>query len=300
MSFTEFEKIVCSYPSYDYRLDVPASSMTTFRIGGSVRMVISPTSVKSLVQVVRLCHATDMPYRVIGRGSNILARDEGYDGVWILTGACKEIVLRGHHAEVAAGATLDELIDTLAAASLSGLENLAGIPGSVGGAVVMNAGAFGTSFSDLLVAVDVYDTQRDECYSIPYELCGFAYRKSIFQSRRYVVLGVSLRLGRGRDDILATHAKSIRERRLQTQPYEYPSAGSVFRRPRDHYAGRLIGEAGFSDYRIGDACVSPKHNGFIINLGNATSRDVRSLIEKIKQRVFETTGVLLQTEIIME
>ncbi len=300
MSFTDFKSILCSYPTYECRTDVPASSMTTFRIGGCVRMVISPETPKSLVQMVRLCRAAEIPYRVIGRGSNILARDEGYEGVWILTENCREIRIIGHHAEVATGVSLDALIDTFAEQSLSGIENLAGIPGSFGGAVTMNAGAYGTSISDAIVAVDVYDTERDECYSLPYEQCGFAYRRSIFQSGRYVVLGASLRLGISRDDILRTHIAAIRERRKHSQPLEYPSAGSVFRRPRDHFAGKLIGDAGFSGYRIGDACVSTKHNGFIVNMGNATAQDVRSLIHDIRKHIFRTTGVLLQTEIIIE
>ncbi len=300
MSVTDFQKIVSHYPSYHYHTDVPASSMTTFRIGGCVRMVMSPSTTESLVQVVRLCMASDIPYRVIGCGSNILARDEGYDGVWILTGACCDIRIREQHAEVAAGVKLDTLIDTLSLRELCGIENLAGIPGSVGGAVTMNAGAYGTCISDMLVAVDVYDARRNECYSIPYEMCGFSYRKSIFQSGRYVILGASFRFGRGRGDIISAQAEATRQRRRQTQPYEYPSAGSVFRRPRDHYAGKLIADAGLSGYRIGDACVSPKHNGFIVNLGNATAQDVRRLIEHIRKTIFETTGVLMQTEIMIE
>ncbi len=299
MGFYDFEKLIGAYPHISVRRDVPASSMTTFRIGGNVRMVVSP-AVEDIVHIVRLCRATDIPYRIIGCGSNLLARDEGYDGVWILTGNCQNISIRDCHAEVSAGVTLDALIDTLADAELSGLENLAGIPGSVGGAVTMNAGAFGTCISDLLVAVDVYDTKRNESYSMPYEQCNFSYRKSIFQSGRYVVLAASFRLGHGRGDLIASHAAHIREKRLASQPYEYPSAGSVFRRPRDHYAGKLIGDCGFSGYRVGDACVSQKHNGFIVNLGNASSRDVRTIIKDIRKKVFETTGVLLQTEVIME
>ncbi len=300
MSFSDFQKVLCSYPSYRYRQEVPASSMTTFRIGGCVRMVLFPATRESLVQIVRLCIAAEIPYRIIGCGSNILARDEGYEGVWILTGDCKDVIVRDRHVEVSSGVMLDSLIDIMATEALSGLENLAGIPGSVGGAITMNAGAYGTCFTDLLVAVDVYDTKRDECYSIPYEQCDFSYRKSIFQSRRYVILGASLRLGRGREDIIATHASSIRGRRLKTQPCEFPSAGSVFKRPKDHFAGKLIGDCGLSGSRIGDACVSPKHNGFIINLGNATGRDVKTLIDRIRDKVFETTGVLLQPEIIIE
>ncbi len=300
MGFTDFMNIICMSPTCEYHMDVPASSMTTFRIGGNVRMVLLPANAKELVRVVRLCRTAEVPYRIIGRGSNILAGDTGYDGVWILTEKHHETVMRDCHIEVAAGVRLDCLIDLAAESELAGLENLAGIPGSIGGAVTMNAGAFGTTISDLLVAVDVYDTYRDECYSVSYEQCAFSYRKSIFQSGRYVVLGAAFRLGRSRSDIIRAHAETIRERRRRTQPYEFPSAGSVFRRPRDHFAGKLIGDAGFSGYRIGDACVSPKHNGFIVNLGNATGQDVRAMISQIRRKVFESSGVLLQTEIIME
>ncbi len=294
-----FYQTLETYGRYELKTEVPAALLTTFEIGGLVRLVVYPKTTADIVQAVRLCTAANIPYRIIGRGSNILASDEDYEGVWLITTACNQIDICENHVEVTAGVLLDDLVTHLIEAELVGLENLAGIPGTVGGAIVMNAGAFGTQFSDMIVAVNVFNTKKNQVYCIPYESCGFSYRRSIFQrASEYIILGASLRLGYGRADIIEARAESVKKQRRETQPYDKPSAGSVFRRPRGHFAGKLISEAGFSGYRVGGAAVSEKHNGFIVNMGGATCSDVKTIISQIRKRIFETTGVLLQTEII--
>ncbi len=300
MNTNELTTILEKIPHCKYKTDISASELTTFQIGGNISLVFFPENRDELIQAGKFCHERKIPYRIIGAGSNVLASDEGFDGVWILTERCCYTEVRENHVEVSTGVKLNDLINLAIEKELAGLENLYGIPGSVGGAIFMNAGAFGTSFSDLLVAVDVYDISRDKIYSLPYEKCGFSYRKSMFQKGGYIILGASLRLAYSRSDIVKSRARSVSEKRLASQPCEFPSAGSIFRRPRDHYAGKLIGDAGFSGYRVGGACVSAKHNGFIINLGNATCQDVKTIIADIRKRIFETKGILLQTEIMIE
>ena len=280
--------------------EYPASKLTTFEIGGPIAYVLYPQSISALVKTLRVCHLFGIPWRVIGRGSNLLARDEGYAGAWIMTEGCSRVRFCGCHAEAECGISLSALTEECAARGLGGLENLWGIPGTLGGACVMNAGAFGTRICDLVQAVNVYDPVLDRHSVLGFDACLFGYRESVFQHDPLVVTGVSLRLANSRTDLVRSHMDQVGRKREASQPLDYPSAGSVFRRPAGAYAGRLIQEAGLSGYRIGGAAVSEKHAGFIVNLGGASAKNVRDLIGHIQKAVYQRSGILLKTELIEE
>lgn len=280
--------------------DHPASRLTTFRIGGAVRYAIYPERVAVIPRLLRLIVESGIPFRIVGGGSNILACDEGFDGAWLLTRRCSSVTFHGAYAEADCGLMLHTLIERAAALGLGGLENLYGIPGTVGGAAVMNAGAYGVSFADAVTAVTVYDLWRGAIISLPFDRCAFGYRTSLFQNGRYVILRVALRFTSSREDLIRGAMQATVSRRAASQPLDLPSAGSVFRRPVGAFAARLIEEAGLSGYQIGNAAVSEKHCGFFVNLGGAAARDVRALVTHVQECVRQTSGVYLIPEIIME
>lgn len=281
-------------------LDYPAARLTTFRIGGKIRYVVCPETTETMCALLRILVTQSMPFRIVGCGSNILAPDEGFPGAWVLTRHCCGIRFHGTQVEADCGVALHTLIDRAASRGLGGIENLYGIPGSLGGAVVMNAGAYGVSIADAVTAVVAWDLWRRKTVSIPFTECDFGYRSSLFQGGRYVVLSITLRLTPSREDIVRTTMRSITMRRASTQPLDLPSAGSVFRRPVGAFAAKLIEEAGLRGYAIGDARVSDKHCGFFVNTGAATAGQVRSLVAYVQDRVLRQSGIYLIPEIIME
>ena len=280
--------------------DYPAARLTTFRIGGCIRYVVYPESTEIMCGLLRLLARETVPFRVVGCGSNILAADEGYPGAWVMTKQCNDVRFLGTQVEADCGVPLHTLIDRAASHGLGGIENLYGIPGSLGGAVVMNAGAYGVSIADAVTTVRAWDLWRGVTVSVPFHDCGFGYRTGIFQSRRYVILSVTLRLTPSREDIIRATMRSITVRRASTQPLDLPSAGSVFRRPVGAFAAKLIEEAGLRGYAIGGARVSDKHCGFFVNTGAATAGEVRSLVSLVQDRVLSRSGIYLIPEIIME
>ena len=280
--------------------DYPAARLTTFRIGGNIRYVIYPESTETLCDLLQILMTLPIPFRVIGFGSNILASDGEYPGAWVMTRHCRNIHFCGTRLEANAGVALHTLIDRAAERGLGGLENLYGIPGSLGGAVVMNAGAYGVSIADAVTAILAWDLWRGKTVSLPFDACGFGYRTSIFQGGRYVVLSVSLRLTPSREDLIRAAMHSLTVRRAASQPLDLPSAGSAFRRPVGAFAAKLIEEAGLRGYSVGGARVSDKHCGFLVNTGNATAHDVRKLITFIQDRVLHQSGIYLIPEIVME
>lgn len=297
---TAFPEHLQSLGAVSCDTDQPASRLTTFRIGGAVRYAIYPERVAVLPRLLELIAESGIPFRIVGGGSNILAADEGFDGAWILTRRCSSITFHGVYAEADCGLALHTLIEQAAALGLGGLENLYGIPGTVGGAAVMNAGAYGVSFADAVTTVTAYDLWRREILSLPFDRCAFGYRTSLFQNGRYVILQVTLRFTPLREDLIRSTMQTTVSRRAAAQPLDLPSAGSVFRRPVGAFAARLIEEAGLSGYRIGNVEVSKKHCGFFVNLGGAMARDVRALVAHVQELVRQTSGVYLIPEIIME
>jgi len=278
-------------------LNEPMKNHTTFKIGGPADLMVIPNQVEEIKTVLNYCSIHQIPFLVLGVGSNLLVRDKGIRGIVIELGQnFKSIRIEGEQIWAQAGIRLAELAKKAAAGSLSGLEFAEGIPGSLGGAVVMNAGAYDGEMQDVILEVEVINP-RGEFQTFTNEEMGFAYRKSIFQDELYTVLSARMQLHYGNQaETYAKMHKFARSRR-EKQPLEHPSAGSTFKRPTGYYVGPMIEELSLKGYSIGGAQVSSKHAGFIINKGEATAADVLELIEKIQNEAKKKFGVELHPEI---
>lgn len=276
----------------------PMADYTSFRIGGKAEAFLLPPSEGSLVRLLCFLREENIPFCVIGNGTNLLVADEGVSCVVISTRHIRSVTVSGTDVTVGCGTPLSVLCRRLSECSLAGAEPLYGIPGTVGGAVYMNAGAYGREIADLVTFVSVVDTQSGSCRVLSREDCMFSYRHSVFmQKKRDVILSVELSLSRSREEAVRENMKRYLSLRMEKQPTALPSAGSAFRRPCDGYASRLISQAGLSGASVGGAAVSVKHNGFIVNLGDATARDVTELLWLIREKVEDTFGVCLACEI---
>ncbi len=277
---------------------VPLSSLCTFKIGGPADIVVRPQTRDELVLSVSAAIDCGVPYLIIGNGSNMLFDDAGFSGAVIVTNGMRDTSVDGNVITADCGVPMTALSLRAQGLGLSGLEFAYGIPGCVGGAVTMNAGAYGGQMSDVLVSSEYYDPATGERIIIPSSEHVYGYRESIYLEKpELVVLGAVLELVLcDREEIKQKCDENMRARR-EKQPLEYPSAGSVFKRPPGYFAAKLIQDAGLKGTRVGDAEVSEKHSGFIINRGEATSRDVLELIEIIKTTVYEKFGVCLECEI---
>lgn len=274
----------------------PMSGHTTFRVGGPAKLLVTPAG-EDLARVLACCRRHRVPFEVIGNGSNLLVGDGGIDGVVIEIGKqMAGIAVRDTEIEAEAGALLSSVSAAAAAAGLTGLEFASGIPGSIGGAVVMNAGAYGGEMKDVLAEARVL-TPEGEVLCLPPKELDLSYRHSNVPEKGYVVLGVRLKLAAGEKEKIRTRMEELKEARVSKQPLEYPSAGSTFKRPQGHFAGALIEEAGLRGFSVGGAQVSEKHCGFVINRDGATAADVRSLMEQVRERVKERSGVTLEPEV---
>ncbi len=277
---------------------VPLSGCSTFRIGGPARYLAEPVTTGQLILCLQTANRFGIPYLVIGNGSNLLFADAGYAGVVILTGGVREIRPTKTGFYATAGVKLASLAVAARGAGLTGLEFAHGIPGTVGGAVLMNAGAYGSEMKEIVSEVEFYRVLADERITIPGTAAEFGYRTSLFaKDPDSVILGASVRLSPGDPAQIGARMEELAARRRQSQPLEFPSAGSVFKRPEGHFAGKLIEDCGLKGLRIGGAEVSLKHAGFIVNRGGATAADIRELIAEIQSRVFRETGVKLEPEI---
>jgi UDP-N-acetylmuramate dehydrogenase len=288
----------CAQHAVFYRTDEPMKRHTTFKIGGPAAFYAEPDSVLQLKGLLRACRAQEVEAVVIGNGSNLLVSDEGIDGAVICLGPrFSGISLMEDGLVLAeAGATLAHLCRFAADNALSGLEFAYGIPGSVGGGVYMNAGAYGGEMRDVVLEVHCLDDFLAPV-SISAEACDFGYRHSLFMQNSHVVTGAVFALSPGDRDDICGRMEDIMARRIQKQPLELPSAGSVFRRPEGAFAAALIEQCGLKGRRIGGAQVSAKHAGFIVNTGGATCRDVEALIALIQSEVRDRTGYTLDCEI---
>lgn len=285
--------------SMKIRENEPMRNHTTWRIGGPADRLVQPESVEELQQAIQAARESGAPYYVIGGGSNLLVSDEGITGTVIqLGGSLTGLAITDHTIVAEAGVPLPFLARKAAEYGLSGLEFAAGIPGSVGGAVFMNAGAYQGQISNVIEQVTCCD-DSGQLITLKAADCAFSYRNSRFkQSRELVIVSVKMRLTPGKkEDILEQMQKNTASRNAK-QPVEYPNAGSIFKNPPGDAAGRLIELAGAKGWRQGDAQVSEKHSNFIVNTGNASSRDVLLLVERVKQAVYAETGVLLEEEIL--
>jgi len=289
---------LCTVVGYENVLqNEPMSRHTTFRIGGVADFFVTPTKEDEIWQIISLAKRQDIPCYIIGNGSNLLVGDKGYRGIIIQI--CKKmnrVDVYENRLYAQGGALLSKISAVALEHNLTGLEFAAGIPGTLGGAVVMNAGAYGGEMKQVLTEVKVLD-ENGSINIVTVEELELGYRSSILEKRNDVVLSAVLALERGESDAIRAHLDDLKERRTSKQPLEYPSAGSTFKRPTGYYAGKLIEDAGLRGFRIGDAQVSTKHCGFVINCGQATAKDVDSLMNYIIRQVETKCGVRLKPEV---
>lgn len=275
----------------------PMSKHTTFRIGGPADYFALPKTAEEIGKIIALCKESGTPWYVIGNGSNLLVGDGGVRGVVIqLFKNFNEITVEDTCIRAQAGA-INSLVAKLALREeLTGYEFAAGIPGTLGGAVVMNAGAYGGEMKDILESVTVLD-QAGTVRTLPKEELELGYRTSNILKNGYIVLEAVLRLAKGDPEKIAARMEELKEQRVTKQPLDFPSAGSTFKRPEGYFAGKLIMDAGLRGFRVGGAQVSEKHCGFVINAGGATAADVVKLMEEVQRIVSEKFGVTLEPEV---
>lgn len=286
-------------PAERIKYQEPMRDHTTFHIGGPADVLVMPESVAEVISVIEWARKQGLPYLVIGAGSNLLVRDGGFRGLVVKLGDnFNRIEFNGIEVKAQAGVKVSHLAAMAAEQGLGGLEFSEGIPGSLGGAVHMNAGAYGGEFSQVVTSVTVLN-EAGELLALKKSELEFGYRSSIIQRLRYVVLEVELELHPEEPHLIKERMQELSRQRKERQPLEFPSAGSVFKRPPGRFVGPMIDELGLKGYRVGDAEVSSKHAGFIVNRGQATARDVLALVSFIQQRVKEKYGVDLETEFLI-
>ena len=279
------------------KVNEPMKRHTTFRIGGPADYFLMPSSEKELKGIIEICKSEELPYFILGNGSNLLVSDKGYRGVIVqLYKNYGDIAVKGDEIHASAGALLSQIAAAARNSSLTGFEFAGGIPGTLGGAVVMNAGAYGGEMKDVLKEVTVM-TAEGEILTLPAEKLQMGYRTSIVKTKGYLVLGAVIALRQGAQEAIKERMKELTEQRVSKQPLEFPSAGSTFKRPEGYFAGKLIMDAGMRGYQTGGAQVSEKHCGFVINKEDATAADVCRLIRDVQNKVKEQFGVTLETEV---
>ena len=280
------------------KYDEPLKNHTTFQIGGKCIALIEPKKVEDIIEAIKICRENNLKFFVIGNGSNLLVPDDGYNGVIIkIKSEFSNIQVEGECLIAHSGAKLSEVYTVAYENSLTGFEFASGIPGTIGGAIFMNAGAYGGEMKDIVESVEVLDLDNYEVKELKNEELDFSYRKSIIQRKNYIVLTIKLKLKKlNKEEIKAVY-EDLRERRNSKQPLNFGSAGSTFKRPEGHFASKLIEDAGLKGYHINDAWVSEKHSGFIVNKGNASYKEVMELIEYVQKVVFEKFEVKLETEV---
>lgn len=277
--------------------DEPMKNHTTFRIGGPADCLAVPHTIDEAEKVIRSCRQEGVPCFIMGNGSNLLVSDQGFRGVVVqLYKEFAGIETEGTLIRAQAGASLARIAAEALRNGLEGFEFAAGIPGTLGGACIMNAGAYGGEMKDVLREVTVL-TLEGERKIFHREELDMGYRTSRASREGAVVLEAVLQLQKGEESRIREKMEDLKERRISKQPLEYPSAGSTFKRPEGYFAGKLIQDAGLRGFRVGDAMVSEKHCGFVINCGNATAADVAELIRQIQEKVKETSGVTLEPEV---
>lgn len=272
---------------------------TTFRIGGPADIFVAPDTEEKAARVIRLCREQQAPFYILGNGSNLLVSDRGYRGVVVqIYRNLSEITVEGDVITAQAGAMLSGVARQALAGGLAGLEFASGIPGTIGGGVVMNAGAYGGEMKDVLTEATVL-TQEGEIRRIPAQELHLGYRYSVIPEKGWIVLGAKLRLHPGNPEEIRARMDELKEQRVAKQPLDLPSAGSTFKRPEGYFAGKLIMDAGLRGFTVGGAQVSEKHCGFVVNRGDATASDVRELIAVVQEKVKERFGVELEPEVKM-
>ena len=293
-------ELTCSFLSENgiaYKQNENMARYTTFKIGGNADFLVEVNNETELIKVYEFCRKNDTPLTVLGKGSNVLVSDDGIDGIVMLLSGFDSITVNGDSIVCGAGAPLTALCNCAAANSLSGLEFAFGIPGTVGGAVIMNAGAYDGEIKDVISSVRYLDTDG-QIKTVTKDQMALGYRTSIFKTDGGIILSAEFTLKKGNDTDIKAKMADFMSRRKSKQPLEYPSAGSTFKRPEGYFAGALIQENDLKGFSVGGAKVSEKHAGFVINYNNATSQDVKKLMEEIQKRVYENNNVKLEPEVI--
>lgn len=276
----------------------PMAAHTTFRVGGPADCLIEIENAQQLQKIQRYLYRVEYPFTVVGNGSNLLVSDKGYEGIVLQIGArMSDIAVDGNVIVAKAGATMAQVAAAAWKNSLTGLEFASGIPGTVGGGVVMNAGAYGGELSQAVKNVQVLN-RDSEFWNLDNETMEFGYRKSTIRRQPFIVTEVTFELAAGDPDQIRAKMDELAARRREKQPLEFPSAGSTFKRPEGYFAGELIMKAGLRGFQMGGARVSDKHCGFVINTGNASAADITDVIWEIQRRVKDRFGVELEPEIV--
>lgn len=285
-------------PEENICLQESMASHTTFRIGGLADCFVQLENTEQLIKVRKYLSQVGVPFFVLGNGSNLLVSDEGFRGVILQIGPkMNRVTVEGSVIVAQAGASMAQIARTAMEHELTGMEFASGIPGTIGGGVVMNAGAYGGELSRIVTQVNVVNSEG-EIMELDNETMEFGYRTSTIRNNPFTVTEVILRLEKGDRQQIRERMEELAAKRREKQPLEYPSAGSTFKRPAEHYAGQLIMEAGLRGFQCGGAKVSDKHCGFVINTGNATAEDVRKLIREVQVRVKDQFNVDLETEVL--
>ncbi|MCL2565390.1 MAG: UDP-N-acetylmuramate dehydrogenase [Defluviitaleaceae bacterium] len=274
------------------------SEYTSFKVGGAADLIIMPTNAEEVKKAINICNDKSFPYFIMGKGSNLLVGDAGYRGIIICMSKNLEKVKLVNDCEIKAeaGITLSKLAGFAMEYSLAGLEFASGIPGSLGGALYMNAGAYDSEMKDVVLSAELIDNKGNELIMQSNEM-ELGYRSSVFQKNNYIITNVTLKLLKGDKEQIKDKMSDLNGRRKEKQPLDLPSAGSTFKRPPNHFASKLIDEAGLKGFAVGGAKVSEKHAGFIVNYNNATASDIITLMEHVKVTVYEKFGVTLIPEV---
>ena len=285
-------------PKENIHTKEPMSKHTTFRIGGEADCLIEVEDTDQLIKVLEYIRKVEIPFFVLGNGSNLLVSDEGYRGIILKIGnKMSKITVEGNLITAQAGARLGKVAAVAMENELKGLAFASGIPGTIGGAVVMNAGAYGGEMCQVITSVTVV-SEEGEVLQLDNSTMEFGYRTSIIKKRPLIVVEAQMELMEGNKDEIRAEMEDLAGRRIAKQPLEYPSAGSTFKRPEGHFAGELIQKAGLAGFRVGEAEVSKKHCGFVINTGNATAKDVYEVIKGVREKVLAEFDVELEPEVI--
>ncbi|MBQ9608567.1 MAG: UDP-N-acetylmuramate dehydrogenase [Lachnospiraceae bacterium] len=292
------------FETIDYKKDEELKKHTTMRVGGNAKYVFFPTSSDEIKSILEYCIENNEKYIFIGNGSNIIFSDKGFDGIVIkLSGNMSKISAEGDRIYAEAGAVLSKVANLARDNELTGMEFAAGIPGTIGGAVSMNAGAYGGEMKDIVEYVDILENGEIKRYEN--SEMNFGYRRSIVNEDEHIIsdsfdriiIGAGIKLAKGDKKDIEARMEELKAKRIEKQPLEYPSSGSTFKRPEGYFAGKLIEDTGLKGYRVGGAMVSEKHAGFVINYDNATAEDIIRLINDVKDKVYEKFGVELSPEV---
>ena len=284
------------YDIKDIKIDEKLSEYVNFKVGGPADILLIPNSKEQVIKSIKICKENNIPFYLIGNGSNILVRDGGFRGVVLSLKNVKNIYVDGEKIEAECGVMLKEVSDKAIENSLTGFEFACGIPGTIGGAVFMNAGAYDGEISKVIESAEVID-ENCNIIRLSREELDFGYRSSLVMKKGYTVLSAVFKLEKGQVKTIKELIEDLTNKRESKQPLEYPSAGSTFKRPTGYFAGKLIQDAGLKGYSIGGAAVSEKHSGFVINKGNATAKDITDLIKHIQDEVKKQFGVDLHPEV---